>query len=1333
MASITIENMLGYNQDWNLEVNSTAQEIENCLNTTYKQIVNYFLDKNITRDEKTEHLYELSTKLYPLHYAGDNNIGSELLDSYNKLSSVKDAIYSVIRGTDTENLPLLEELTTLMMLFSIFDYREEDICFSKEGLDIEEDNTVEPKPKALISKDADKNSIFINTDIAGIQNGYCFFNESRFFKLLDNIYGSSWEDRTILYDNKKKTETNLKQALLNGYILNGDDILVMFKNENEIINFMFDFLNYTGYAEGTVYFKESNSGKYFTVSRPVPSILLANEIITNTLKAIIDAGSQLSRNSKVKEVQLGDSNNQARLVFSAADNDTIYRYIDLYDEYIRIFKGYLEELKQAKKTDKEIKEDDEYIRILFNKIIGGDPEHLDYNYRSDAINRDLLTKILSRIYSSSIKTNNVAIINSSKCDLRKTDDLTLSSSLHIEDISESSINKIKNDPDKLDWPLQFYETLKLNDDIILKKLSTSSDAYIDNINNLNCISGNIVSKIAFFVFNELAETGKEVSVTESAIFSNSGTNVSNNITLSNFKILKKVQFETNATIVKVNGVELKTYEEVYEALAKQIRAMLLSLCSNIEEANNTVDEIKAQLEHNQKFDEYIKGRFADGYFTEEEFFYLDDGSRRKKAPVNTFVDIEFRVPQYVPDDNDKSKGTWKAAWLPVTAVREYDKKDYGIDINTGDKYINEKDELSLHAGTYFNNFELEDKGGTKEITLTLKSVNDINLENIIFYSLAVNRKTNNIANVEDDDNAMSYLDQIIKDSEFNFRIRFGYRDRIPNKDSGEKATITTSNEFDDEFINRDKKFTVKESDGKAFVKPVQTYPWTYFKIIGIQSSIKDGEDTYTITGVSSGSYILNNLSLCGVQTNFAGKTESTNDAYRGTPKNVVGSLAKWITKASCTEGDDITSAKVVFLGDDDGTIITGYNRDSNEFEHSYKYELRNGKTFSGGNVESVENFFFDSTKTSILNAKSFSMENNSKTYSVKDVLDNLCQWLPDRVYYIGKSGNQTAAIYIPYEDIYKISDFFNKQPYKTEKITYQVIEADACIYKQQSKREKTIQRNYVSSFAEDVGNVYNNKEKMFHKVYFIRMYYEGPGISSDNKKKDQSYLRVYNYRSVQNQVIENIDISDNNAELGNLISSVTLLGVGTPIVFTYNRESGKLSTTMYSQVNGDEFKQETLTSDASGARINDLGSYESYFTGKPDENIKPYFAINNSKYMILEDLGVDELATSASHKQEAASRFFTSQQNKEFTGEITIMGDPFYYFDSTVEAGKYEIYLQMNRVADRTSYKLRESKYTGIYYITGIKHSIDESGKYTTVLSVAKRIFGTGDTENNKK
>lgn len=1311
--------MLGYNQDWDLEVNSTAQEIENCLNTTYKQIVNYFLDKNISRDEKTNAADEIQTKILSTVNTTSNKLGNDLLSLYKELSLKKEAVYSVISGNDSEtNLQLLQNLTELIILFSIFDYRT-DKCFDEEGFD----DSGTPALKAFINNDIDKINIFEQRNIEGIQIGYCFFNDSKFIELLNRIYGSSWEEIQINYDNKRKTRINLKTALLSGYVQDGENIHVLFSNENKIINFIYDFLIP---GTTTVQWESDENNKWFTITDRGFSASVLSSTIVKTLKSLIDAGEQVSRKTRVKEVQLGDKNNRASLVFSASDDDTIYRYIELYDYTIDIFKKYIKELKDEKLTSEKIKSDD-YVNYLFDKLIGGSFNQLSYNYRSDKINDDLLTKILSYTYSCSLKTNNVSIINSSRCNLTKANNSTLSSSIHIEGVKKSAMDRIKANVSKMNWPIQFYEVLQTNNnDLALKKLSTTMNEeyiaqYTEYITNLNGMSGNIVSKISFFIFNEIVKTGDDATIGDP------NAETVNNITLSDFKFYEKTLYDTNATIVKVNGVEYKTYEDVYEALAKPIRDMLLSICNNIEESEKNVNEIERQLEQNKKFDEYIKGRFADGYFTEEDFFYLDDGLRRKKAPVNTFVDVEFRVPQYVPDDNDKNKGTWKAVWLPVTAVREYDKKDFGIDVNTGDKYINEKDELSLHAGTYFNNFELEDKGGTKEITLTLKSVNDINLENIIFYSLAVDRKTNNITNVGDDDNAMSYLDQIIKDSESNFRIRFGYRDRIPNKDSGDKATITTSNEFDDEFINRDKKFTTKESDEKAFVKPVQTYPWTYFKITGIQSNIKDGEDTYTITGVSSGSYILNNLSLCGVQTNFAGKTESTNDAYRGTPKNVVGSLAKWITKASCTEGDDITLAKVVFLGDNDGTIITGYNRDSNEFEHSYKYELRNGKTFSGGNVESVENFFFDSTQTSILNAKNFSMENNSKTYSVKDVLDNLCQWLPDRVYYIGKAGNQTAAVYIPYEDIYKISDFFNKQPYKTEKITYQVIEADAYIYKSPTSAVITDKGNMLNNRALNDSDELYNKEKMFHKVYFIRMYYEGPGISSDNKKKDQSYLRVYNYRSVQNQVIENIDISDNNAELGNLISSVTLLGVGTPIVFTYNRESGKLSTTMYSQINGDEFKQETLTSNTSGARINDLGSYESYFTGKPDENIKPYFALNNSKYMVLEDLGVDELATSASHKQEAASRFFTSQQNKEFTGEITIMGDPFYYFDSTVEAGKYEIYLQMNRVADRTSYKLRESKYTGIYYITGIKHSIDEAGKYTTTLSVVKRIFGTLD------
>ena len=57
----------------------------------------------------------------------------------------------------------------------------------------------------------------------------------------------------------------------------------------------------------------------------------------------------------------------------------------------------------------------------------------------------------------------------------------------------------------------------------------------------------------------------------------------------------------------------------------------------------------------------------------------------------------------------------------------------------------------------------------------------------------------------------------------------------------------------------------------------------------------------------------------------------------------------------------------------------------------------------------------------------------------------------------------------------------------------------------------------------------------------------------------------------------------------------------------------------------------------------------------------------------------------------------------------------------------------MNRVKNSKTYELVSSRYTGIYYITGIKHSIDETGKFLTTLSITKRVFGSSDSENDNK
>ena len=218
---------------------------------------------------------------------------------------------------------------------------------------------------------------------------------------------------------------------------------------------------------------------------------------------------------------------------------------------------------------------------------------------------------------------------------------------------------------------------------------------------------------------------------------------------------------------------------------------------------------------------------------------------------------------------------------------------------------------------------------------------------------------------------------MLKDSEANFRIRFGYRDFVFNNESNEETVINTSNNFDDSFINRTK-VSKKNVNGKksSYVKPVLVYPWTYFKITGLNSNIKNGTDTYEIKGVSSGSYMLSNMALCGISTNFS--KEATSDDFRGTPRNVVGKLAKWITMASTDDNEnsskrDITTARICFLGDERGKIITDFDNSEKQFKSDYVYQLRGGQTLNGGNIQSIEEKFFNKSNNQVLNSKNFNI------------------------------------------------------------------------------------------------------------------------------------------------------------------------------------------------------------------------------------------------------------------------------------------------------------------------------------------------------------------------
>lgn len=1319
MANVTFKNMFSYDGENGdgcpISVPDDSAQIVAALRNIYNNIPNYFINENNTIDKlynaigAISHLHSTSLRSYQ---------GNTIYNTINSITEKQVNNFLISKGISTEDecYDIISHILYYIFIFTVFK-------FENAGILVPSFNKM--------SDDFYEIGGYIDGDLE--KPYYRFKSNNRIFDLLNKITDSNWQKWTVICDprglgNKETTGIGLKKILEDGYYINSKNnkTYYLFEQKREIYSFLCYLIE--------------NQTVFNIDSRDFFELKISEGIITIWAEKIEEILSKFIEQKETGgygyfEYNFGDESTPIKILIPAdGDNkEALEKYHEIYEYSIGVFKKYVEKL-ESKEDD--IRKDDGII-TLFEKIVGTKADERKTN--SDSTKSGLYdekgfiefisslfssysdtTSVLSNVSSSSKSGTNINFkspknsINGEYTLKYKTAEIgeIFKKPEYLPNVEFK--NKLKIKSLKIDSPIQFYELCVNYNDIALS--SDTIENLTNKIEKISYIGGNIISKIVFFGFYKLNKSeSSEMSANGSS--NQVGTTWIEEYSFPTYKISQKFY---NDPAIYINNELFKDYESAYTKAVTLIFDYLTALCVRQNKLNISEKTRTEEIKNAGTFNEYISSRMANNnYFTEKDFFYLNDGNGKYKAPVNTFVDIEFKIRTKITDEKTgKVEETY--SWIPVTAMRNNVSRE-NIGVNFEINGINDIKEL--HAGDYFDSLELNDEAGTKKITLTLKSVNDINLENIIFSSLSTEQDTIDINTNQD---LLDYIDDLLKDGESNFRVRFGYRDKASLID-GDDSTITSLDAFDKEFVERTK--IVSTKSGKKIIKPVQIYPWTYFKITGIKSNIKDGEDTYTIDGLSTGSYAFDNLALCGTQLNFSGTNRNndpddssiTSSKYYGKPRNVIGKLAKWIAQASCPEANktgskDLSDARIVFLGDEPGTIITGYDLDSEKILTDYRYNLRSGETFSGGNLESVENSFFDSNK--LIEAKNFSIENNYKSLSLREIITRLAEWLPDRIYYIAKTPDgRTAAINISYNSIYDIGDFFNKYPSKSEKITYQIMEADAYIYK--NHREVAPGRVIRTN---NVGLRDNGKNSdLFHKVYFIRMYYKGPGLttSEDKNMTNNTYLRVYNYRSVQNQVIENIEISDNDAELGNLFSSVTLLGTGKPVIFVYNRGSATMSETSYNQQNKEEYNisQETRNTREYGS----------------DGNINPYFSINNSKYISLEDFDENNNESSIlSNKEQAASQFFTSQQNKEYTGEITMMGDPFYYFDSSLEAGKYEIYLQMNRVADR-KYSKTDSKYTGIYFITGIKHNIDNAGKYTTTLSVAKRIFGVSTKAEKEK
>lgn len=1270
LVSITLKNMFGNGAEYDkyFYIPSESKVIVESLLTNYSYIYDLFKTENIKNNYNDGAIDEVINYLNinflkPINYIFGYT-GKHVLDVQKRIT--KDTLQTNLIKKGTANNESTFSILYLILYFSFFKFVDGDL--------------------------SDYHSAFVNDGIYELKTGvldderktfYVFSKPNRFFNMMNAICGKNWISQNSL------------DILTTGYYKKASGkYQVVFESENDIIDFIYDSILSANTAINIELSNDSNIVLGSTM------LLSLTEIVIKLFK---DNVLYYERETQGNDKGRALCNGEIKLAVKSS-NKYFERYVEIFEYGYAIVKNYILALSKDSSTKKEDIASDEHLKKIVNTLIGAD-NNLKFkeSYKTDIFDKDGIfnywkskinfpyTSINNLKFSStnldlnSISKSNQSIINKSSVKANIKNEGTA-----VQDFSSSLIeltNKYKQEPESFNFPLQFYEVTVYNG-FNSNMVFDGKNALKNQIDSICRISGNILSKLAFFCVFKVPEAADK------------GYSELINFYTPTYNLEKKFTF--NNSIVNINGTKYSDYETIYKTLGELVEKEISKLLDAAVKGR-AIQDAKEDIEaSSEAYDEYLKSRLANGYYTEEDFFYINDGGNSKRLPVNSFVEVEFNVPECY-DDNGKIK--IRTTWLPVSSVRSYNPNgENEITVYTSINDTGGIDKTSpLHAGTYFNSFELEDKAGVKEITLSLKSSNDMNLERIIYRSLALENQIKILKN--DNSNPLSNIEKILNNSEANFRIRFGYRDvSVSDANSGNTA-ISTSDVTNNDFINR-----------INLAKPVQVYPWTYFKITGLDSSIKDGEDEYIIKGVSSGSYMLSSMSLCGVSSNFSKDTNVSNEDFYGSPRNVIGKLAKWIFIGSSDVNKqnekDLSTAKLCFLGDEKGTIITDFDNINNEFKTDYKYKLKSGENFKGGDLQSVEEFFFDGTKGNKLLAKNFNITNDTKTLSIKEILETLVKWLPDRIYYIGKSGSDTLAIYLPYETIYKIPDFFNTQPYKSEKLKFQIIEAEACIYE---------------------GIASPNDE--YHNTYFIRMYYEGPSRTASKKSIDtydpknaKDYLRIYNYRSIKTQVIENIELSSNNAEFGNTVSSVTMLGCGAPIIFQFDNTSGTLGKDGYSAINGEKIDINQIEGDSTV----DLGKFSNYFSTASEASVKPRIVFNNSNYIVSNTKSEEDFNAIASMCKNEASLFFSSMQNKLYTGEMTIMGDPFYYFDSSVEAGKYEIYLQMNRVEDSDSYKMTESRYTGIYFITGIKHSIDADGKFTTTLSITKRIFGSNSGKNNK-
>ena len=689
------------------------------------------------------------------------------------------------------------------------------------------------------------------------------------------------------------------------------------------------------------------------------------------------------------------------------------------------------------------------------------------------------------------------------------------------------------------------------------------------------------------------------------------------------------------------GEEKYDVKKLYNLFISEAKRIFGKIEEAVGTARKTGEAEEADKERRTSYNNYvedIKSRIS----REEDFFYLKDNFGNKVLPTVPSVDVEFR--NYYEEE-----GEMKSNWISVSRIRS----------DSNDSSVVSKEGVGLnglYGYNYFSDMELKDTGGKKEISLSLKGIEDLNLEKIIFNSVIKPVKKFNEKYWKENSNPnIDTIQDINNYRSANFRVRFGYNDLV---ESAINEVDINSKIFSERINN---------------TKPVIKSPWLYFLMNKLDTRFSDGETVFDIGGVNIGSYVLDNYRIY----NPSAKTSSYDSISAITG---IGIIANILFKAS--------NGNICILSDKPGEIILDAklkSKENKDDKNEYE-EIRAGIRFVGGEKNTLktsdfdfQGFKYDPDTKKELTEYILTLEQGETTDggeaedtlpTAKQVVESLVDFLPTKLFIAPtpKGGGSYLATTAEKNETNMLSSLL-----KELKMSYDVVEAETTIESTDGYTDIVPKRRS-----------------------FIRLYYKGP-ISRDEKEAER--IRFYKYRGGETSLVSEVNI-ENPLDLQKI--SGVICGF----------ENNKKARLFLSQI---------------GTTSENIGGVGGKVEIENSENGPPIFLWKND---------VTTTQNSSNTAMNNISKIANSLTEYTYTGDMKILGDPYFIFDDDLEPFRHMIYLKVNRYENIELQKLADEEYdyySGLYVIKDINHKINSDGDFSTKLSLMKFTMATEKEKDNNE